>query len=81
LREILEHARAAGIAQIRGIYRPTERNQLVIDHYAKLGFSKVEEDATGLTRWVLPVEGTMPEVAPMTVISRGFVTVTGTLPA
>ena len=81
LREILEHARAAGIAQIRGIYRPTERNQLVLDHYAKLGFSKVEEDATGLTRWVLPVEGTMPEVAPMKVISRGFATVTGTLPA
>jgi FkbH-like protein len=81
LREILEHARAADIAQIRGIYRPTERNQLVTDHYAKLGFSKVEEDATGLTRWALAVEGAMPEVAPMKVISRGFATVTGTLPA
>jgi FkbH-like protein len=81
LREILEHARAAGVAQIRGIYKPTDRNQLVLDHYAKLGFSKVEEDARGLTRWVLSVEGAMPEVAPMKVISRGFATATGTLPA
>ena len=38
LREILEHARAAGIQKLSGTYRPTERNKLVIDHYAKLGF-------------------------------------------
>ncbi len=81
LREILEHARAAGISKLCGIYKATERNQLVVDHYAKLGFSKVLEEATGLTRWVLPVEGAAPESAPMRVISRGFATGRETSPA
>ena len=79
LREILVHARAAGIGKLCGIYKPTERNQLVVDHYAKLGFSKVLEEATGLTRWVLLVEGATPESAPMKVISQGFATSTETL--
>ena len=80
LREILVHARAAGIGKLCGIYKPTERNQLVVDHYAKLGFSKVLEEATGLTRWVLLVEGATPESAPMKVISQGFAASTETLP-
>ena len=57
LREILEHARAAGIRKLTGTYRPTERNKLVVDHYAKLGFTKVGEEESGLTRWELPVDG------------------------
>ncbi len=69
LREILEHARAAGIKKLVGIYRPTDRNKLVIDHYAKLGFSKIEEETSGLTRWELLLEGAAPESAPMKVIS------------
>jgi FkbH-like protein len=81
LREIVEQARAAGIGKLCGIYQPTERNQLVVDHYAKLGFCKVLEEATGFTRWVLPVEGTIPESAPMRVISRGFTTRRETSPA
>src|SRR5271163_248916 len=44
LSEILQHARRAGIYKLAGTYRPTERNQLVLDHYAKLGFSKVLEE-------------------------------------
>jgi predicted enzyme involved in methoxymalonyl-ACP biosynthesis len=80
LREILEHARAAGIGKLCGIYKPTDRNQLVLDHYAKLGFSKVLEEATGLTRWMLLVEGATPESAPMKVISQGFSTATRALP-
>ena len=44
LREILEHARAAGVHKLTGTYRPTDRNKLVVDHYAKLGFTKVEEE-------------------------------------
>jgi FkbH-like protein len=79
LREILVHARAAGIGKLCGIYKPTERNQLVVDHYARLGFSQVLEEATGLTRWVLLVEGATPASAPMKVISQGFATRTETL--
>jgi FkbH-like protein len=76
LREILVHARAAGIHKLVGTYRPTERNKLVVDHYAKLGFSKVDEKETGLTVWELLVENANPESAPMKVVSRGFAEMT-----
>jgi FkbH-like protein len=72
LREILERARAAGIHKLSGTYKPTERNKLVVDHYAKLGFTKVDEEDSGLTRWELAVEGAEPESAPMKIVSQGF---------
>ena len=72
LREILHHARAARIGKLTGTYRPTPRNKLVVDHYAKLGFIKIGEDGTGSTYWELPVTGTEPESAPMKVVSQGF---------
>jgi len=72
LREILGHARASHVHKLSGVYRPTDRNKLVVDHYAKLGFTKVEEDASGLTRWELLAEGADPEPAPMKVVSQGF---------
>ncbi len=72
LREILEHARTAGIHKLIGTYRPTDRNKLVIDHYAKLGFTKVEENESGLTRWELFVDQANPESAPMKIVSVGF---------
>ena len=74
LREVLEHARAAGIKKVSGTYRPTDRNKLVRDHYAKLGFTQVREEESGLTRWELLVEGAAPDCAPMKVISQGFET-------
>lgn len=67
LREILEHARAAGIRTLRGSYIPTERNHLVADHYARLGFAKTRDD-----HWELAVDGAEPEAAPMKVVSQGF---------
>jgi FkbH-like protein len=72
LREILEHARAVGIRKLSGVYRPTDRNKLVVDHYAKLGFAKAGEEETGLTCWELLVEGANPQSAPMKVVSQGF---------
>ena len=73
LREILEHARAAGIRKLIGTYRPTERNKLVVDHYGKLGFNKVREEESGLTEWELLVDSTTDwEVLPMKVVSTGF---------
>jgi FkbH-like protein len=74
LREILEHARAAGVHKLTGTYRPTDRNQLVHDHYARLGFKKTGEEDSGLTRWELSVNDTAPPSAPMIVVSQGFVT-------
>lgn len=74
LREIVEHARAQGIKQIVGVYRPTDRNKLVLDHYSKLGFTKLSGDESGITRWELEVDGADPKGAPMRVISQGFAT-------
>jgi FkbH-like protein len=72
LREILDHARAVGIHTLYGTYRPSDRNKLVLDHYEKLGFKKVEEDESGVTRWELIVEGADPQGAPMKIVSQGF---------
>ena len=74
LREILDHARTAGVHKLCGTYLPTDRNKLVVDHYEKLGFTKVEEDASGVTRWEILVEDADPEPAPMKVVSQGFAT-------
>jgi len=72
LREIREHARLAGITKLIGTYRPTGRNKLVTDHYAKLGFTKIGEETSGTSHWELPLDGTDPAGAPMKVVSQGF---------
>jgi FkbH-like protein len=72
LREIREHARAAGIYKLIGIYRPTDRNKLVADHYAKLGFNKTGEDTSGATHWELVVNDADQASAPMKIVSKGF---------
>jgi len=73
LREIREHARAAGISKLIGTYRPTDRNKLVLDHYPKLGFTKTGEETSGTTYWEFLVDGAEPAGAPIKVVSKGFV--------
>lgn len=72
LNQLLEHARIAGVKRLIGTYIPTDRNGLVADHYARLGFTKMGEEADGLSRWEFPVDGSTVEMAPMVVVSRGF---------
>jgi predicted enzyme involved in methoxymalonyl-ACP biosynthesis len=55
LQELLLQARRRGVDRIVGIYHPTERNKLVEDHYAKLGFALVERQPDGTTVWQLSV--------------------------
>ena len=55
LGEIIKHARARGVATIKGFYSPTGRNKLVIDHYVKLGFEKMGENTAGTTYWGLKI--------------------------
>jgi FkbH-like protein len=66
LREILDHARGAGIQTLIGIYRPTERNGMVAEHYARLGFRPAGEHADGTTEWTLAT-GTEIATPPMTI--------------
>ena len=49
LDEVAKAARRAGVAYLLGEYRPSPKNGMVKDHYAKLGFSLVDEDASGRT--------------------------------
>jgi FkbH-like protein len=51
LNQIAAEARAHGIRRLIGVYRPTERNGLVREHYAKLGFVRLA--AEGEDRWTL----------------------------
>jgi FkbH-like protein len=66
LREIVLRARARGIRTLLGTYKPTTRNAMVREHYGKLGFTCVREEANGNTVWELPTD-TDIEAAPMTV--------------
>jgi FkbH-like protein len=49
--------RATGLI---GEYRPTAKNGMVRDHYAKLGFAPMSEGSEGATRWHLPIGGFAP---------------------
>ncbi|MGC1524040.1 MAG: HAD-IIIC family phosphatase [Steroidobacteraceae bacterium] len=68
LQELVSHARKFGIARIVGTYRPTERNRLVEDHYAKLGFTECECPTAGSTLWSLDVPNHRDMGLPMKVV-------------
>lgn len=52
LNEAARRAREAGCERLRGLYLPTEKNDLVKDHYAALGFRPAGEEGGG-TAWEL----------------------------
>ncbi len=60
LAEIIRMARSEGVEQIRGLYRPTSRNALVQDHYARLGFAAAGVDADGNRLWIRSTEPVDP---------------------
>jgi len=65
LQEILSQARQQGIKRLLGVYIPTERNQLVEEHYAKLGFTHEATDPDGNSHWSLTVADAAEEAIPM----------------
>jgi FkbH-like protein len=70
LREILMQARGANIQTLTGVYRPTEKNGLVRDHYRRLGLTQTGELSDGTTLWAMPA-CTQIEAVPMTVRRLG----------
>jgi hypothetical protein len=56
------------VEKLVGVDKPTERNKLVLDHYAKLGFTMLRESESE-TIWELPADAAGPEPAPMKVIA------------
>jgi FkbH-like protein len=79
LAQLQQQAAARGIARLIGTYRPSGRNGIVADHYAKLGFALTSEDAEGNQTWTLQIDGagagdTAALFAPLfdAVIAEGF---------
>lgn len=67
LQEILSAAREAGIHTVKGRYSPTERNKLVEQHFAKLGFTQTGSLPDGTTLWALDVATAPVASIPMVV--------------
>ena len=69
LDEIVAAARAAGASSLLGVFRPTDRNGIVKQHYAKLGFALVARDNES-ERWQLDVTSYQPKRPPMRILSQ-----------
>jgi FkbH-like protein len=65
-------AAARGMYRLVGWYLPTERNELVKDHYEKLGFSLIERKSSGATMWALEVNAVLPQNLPIEICCNGF---------
>ena len=63
---IVESAKNSGIGAIVGHYIATERNGMVKEHYARLGFELLEEK-NGDTTWRLDVASYLPRAVPINV--------------
>jgi FkbH-like protein len=60
---VAQEARRLGAKRLIGEYRPTAKNGMVKQHYAKLGFTLLEEEPSGATRSALDLEGwTAPDI-------------------
>ncbi len=57
---IAEQALRLGARRLIGEYRPTAKNGMVRDHYAKLGFKVLAELDGGVTRWELRLDDFAP---------------------
>jgi FkbH-like protein len=55
LKEITREARRRGVRELVGVFRPTDRNGMVRDHYGKLGFEPASAE-DGETRWRLATD-------------------------
>jgi FkbH-like protein len=71
LLELLDQAKRQGIVKLLGVYRPTDRNRLVEEHYARLGFTLAGKGADGSTAWELDVASANPAPPPMAVRRPG----------
>jgi len=67
LQHILAHAKKRQVRTLRGVYIPTDRNVLVADHYSKLGFVLLREEADRTKIYELDVDNATVLEAPMKV--------------
>jgi FkbH-like protein len=58
-------AKAEGAEQLIGRYIPSAKNQMVANHYGKLGFQQIETREDGETVWTLDLHSYCPPKLPM----------------
>ncbi|MBJ94748.1 MAG: haloacid dehalogenase [Rickettsiales bacterium] len=72
--ELVRAARAAGVDELWGHYLPTERNQIVCEHYSALGFGPLEPRSevtlAGESWWQLPVDRHVAAALPIEIQRR-----------
>ena len=70
LHQLCAAAREQGATALVGDYLPTAKNDLVKQHYAKLGFQQIAEGhrGPGSTRWSLSLAGDAPPVRHMVIL-------------
>jgi len=57
LNHLVDLSRQRGLRAIRGEYIPTPKNNLVREHYSRLGFTLARAGEDGRTWWELPIDG------------------------
>jgi FkbH-like protein len=65
---VAEGARSAGAKRLTGTYIPTKKNGLVVEHFAKLGFSKTGDLPDGGTSWALDLADYVAPELPMQIV-------------
>ena len=65
---VVERAEEMGCTVVIGEYRPTPKNGMVREHYKQLGFTLLDRDGDGVTRWALPLVDYVPRPTHMKVL-------------
>jgi FkbH-like protein len=60
MNRLVAQAQAAGCRELRGLYRPTDRNRIVADFYDRMGFPLIAEEASGERTYALELDGFEP---------------------
>jgi FkbH-like protein len=68
LAAVAEAARSAGAKRLNGTYIPTKKNGLVVEHFAKLGFTRMGDLPDGGTTWALNLADYVAPELPMQII-------------
>src|ERR1700722_873677 len=68
LAAVAEAARKAGASRLKGTYIPTKKNGLVVEHFAKLGFTRTGDVPDGGTTWVLDLSNYVAPKLPMQIV-------------
>ena len=65
---VAEAARSAGAKRLKGTYIPSKKNGLVVEHFARLGFTRTDSLPDGVTTWTLDLADYAAPELPMQIV-------------